>query len=308
MNIEAKHWIFFNIFIVAMLALDLAVFHRKTHVVSIRESLLFTAGWVLLSLLFCLFIYYSAGRDTALEFLAAYVIEKSLSFDNIFVFILIFSFFNVPAAYQHKVLFWGIAGALAMRILFIFAGIAMIRRFHWVTYIFAMFLVITAIRMIIRMPKKIEPDRNVVVRMFKKYVPMVAEYRDDRFFVKEGGRLMATPLMIVLLVIEMSDIIFAVDSIPAILAVSNDLFIVYSSNVFAIMGLRSLFFALSGLYRHFRFLKYALSLILLFVGAKLALTDIYKIPVFAALLVIVAILVINIVLSVIFPRKTTPGQ
>jgi tellurite resistance protein TerC len=303
MNIETQHWIFFNLFIVAMLVLDLFVFHRKTHVVKIRESLLFTAGWILLALIFCGVIYYYAGKDFALEFLAAYLIEKSLSFDNIFVFILIFSYFNVPPAYQHKVLFWGVAGALIMRIVFIFAGIAMIAKFHWIIYVFSGLLIITAIKLLVQPEKEIEPDKNWVVRLFKRYVPVLPEFRGTNFFVREGNRIMATPLVIVLLMIELSDIIFAVDSIPAILAISNDLFIVYSSNVFAIMGLRSLFFAVSGLYKHFRFLKYALSLILLFVGAKLALSDFYKIPTFIALLVIAGILLIAVVFSLLNPRK-----
>jgi tellurite resistance protein TerC len=303
MNIEPHHWIIFNAFILAMIILDLAVFHRKTHEVKIREALIWTGVWISLALVFNFGIYYYFGRELALEFFAAYLIEKSLSFDNIFVFILIFSYFNVPLQYQHKVLFWGIFGALVMRIIFIFTGIAIIQKFHWIIYVFSAFLLFTGIKMLFSPPKQIDPDKNFLVRLFKKVVPVIPEFRKNKFFVRIDGKLFATPLMIVLLMIELSDIIFAVDSIPAILAVSTDLFIVYTSNVFAILGLRSLFFAVSGMYQYFRYLKYALSLILIFVGVKLLLSDIYKIPTFAALLVIVMILGTAIVFSMVRKSK-----
>jgi len=286
-----------------MLALDLGVFHRKAHVIKIKEALLWSAFWIGLSLLFNLGIYFWRGPETALEFLTGYLIEKSLSVDNIFVFLLIFSYFRVPSLYQHKVLFWGILGALVMRAIFIATGVTLIQKFHWIIYIFGAFLILTGIKMALQKDKKIHPERNPVLRLFRRYMPVTDDYKDDKFFVKRAGHYLATPLFVVLLVVETTDIIFAVDSIPAILAITLDPFIVYTSNVFAILGLRALYFALAGIMQLFHHLHYGLSAILVFVGVKMLLADIYKIPVGIALGVIASILLISVIASVIWPRK-----
>lgn len=278
MNNQTWLWILFNLFVLAMLALDLGVFHRKSHEVSVREALTWTCVWITLALLFNLFIYYYFDQAKALEFFTGYVIEKSLSVDNIFVIILIFSYFKVHPAYQHKVLFWGILGALIMRIIFIVTGVELIHRFHWLIYIFGGFLIVTGIRMLTSGDIKIEPEKNPMVRMARKLFPVTPVFEGDRFFVNKEGRTWATPLFLVVILIETTDLIFAVDSIPAILAISDDPFIVYTSNVFAILGLRSLYFALAGIEKYFRYLKYGLSAILVFVGAKMCLTDFFKIP------------------------------
>lgn len=300
------HWIGFNVFLLLMLLLDLAVFHRKTHEVKIKEALTWTCIWIILSLIFNYGIYHFYGKEKALEFLTGYLIEKSLSVDNIFVFILIFSYFNVPPAYHHKVLFWGIIGALIMRVIFIFAGVALINRFHWVIYLFAIFLVFTGIRMFFKDKKEIDPSKNFAIRLFKKIVPVTDSFYGDKFFVTINAKTFATPLFIVVLIIEASDLIFAVDSIPAILAVSTDPFIVYTSNAFAILGMRSLYFALAGVQKYFHYFKYGLSLILIFVGVKIFLTDIYKIPILIALIVITVILFFSIIISLIF--KSSKGN
>jgi len=286
-----------------MLALDLGVFHRKAHVIKIKEALLWSAFWITLSLLFNLGIYFWRGPETALEFLTGYLIEKSLSVDNIFVFLLIFSYFRVPSLYQHKVLFWGILGALVMRAIFIATGVTLIQKFHWIIYIFGAFLILTGIKMALQKDKKIHPERNPVLRLFRRYMPVTDDYKEGKFFVKRVGRYLATPLFIVLLVIETTDVIFAMDSIPAILAITLDPFIVYTSNVFAILGLRALFFALAGLMRLFHYLHYGLSTILVFVGVKMLISNIYKIPVGIALGVVASILLISVIASVILPGK-----
>ena len=297
-------WIGFNIFVLLMLVLDLGVFHRKEHAVKIKEALIWTGVWITLALIFNYGIYHFYGKEKALEFLTGYLIEKSLSVDNIFVFILIFSYFNVPSAYQHKVLFWGIIGALVMRAIFIFAGVALINQFHWVIYIFAAFLVFTGIKMLLQDEQKIDPDRNPMVRLFKKMFPVTDSFHGSNFFVKLNAKTFATPLFIVVLMVEVSDLIFAVDSIPAILAITNDPFIVYTSNVFAILGLRSLYFALAGMHNIFRYLKFGLSLILIFVGVKMGLSDIYPIPIFIALIIIAVILLTSVIASLIInPSK-----
>jgi tellurite resistance protein TerC len=296
-------WVGFNLFVLAMLALDLGVFHRKPHEVTIKEALVWSGVWVVLALLFNLGLYYWRGPEPALEFLTGYLIEKSLSVDNIFVFLLIFSYFRVPASYQHRVLFWGILGALVMRAAFIALGISLIRRFHWVIYVFGAFLILTGVKMALEKGKEIHPERNPVLRLFRRFVPVTDDYRGSKFFVKQGGRYSATPLFIVLLVVETTDVIFAVDSIPAILAITLDPFIVYTSNVFAILGLRALYFALAGVMRLFHHLHYGLSAILVFVGAKMLLADFYKIPVGVALGVIAGVLIISVIASMAFPRK-----
>jgi tellurite resistance protein TerC len=250
-------------------------------------------------------IYLNMGKTKALEFLTGYVIEYSLSVDNIFVFILIFSFFQVNEKYQHKILFWGILGALIMRGIFIFTGVALINRFHWIIYIFGGFLIITGIRMLFKSDEKVEPDKNPVVRFFRKFLPVSSETHEDKFFINIDKRTLATPLFLVLLIIESSDVIFAVDSIPAILAITRDTFIVYTSNIFAILGLRSLYFAISGIMDYFRFLKVGLAFILSFVGLKMCVSGFFEIPIVTSLLVILAILIISIVASVLIRKKDT---
>jgi tellurite resistance protein TerC len=288
-----------------MLALDLGVFHRKSHVVGVKEALGWTAAWVALALCFNGGVWYFAGAPKALEFLTGYVIEYSLSADNVFVFALLFSFFAVPAQYQHKVLFWGILGALIMRLGMIALGAALISKFEWVIYIFGGFLILTGIKMLLKSDEEIHPDRNPVVRAFKKFMPVTHEFRGNRFFVRENGALLATPLFIVLLVVEFTDVVFAVDSIPAIFAVTRDPFIVYTSNVFAILGLRSLFFALSGMMDKFHYLKTGLGVVLTFVGVKMLLGHTaYKIDTLVSLGVIIAILTTAVAISLLRPKKS----
>jgi tellurite resistance protein TerC len=300
---ELHSWVIFNVFVLAMLALDLGVFHRKAHVIKIREALFWSALWIALALLFNVGLYLWRGPETALEFLTGYLIEKALSVDNIFVFLLIFSYFRVPSVYQHKVLFWGILGALIMRVIFIATGITLIQRFHWVLYVFGLFLILTGIKMALQKEKKILPERNPVLKLLGRWMPIADRYEDGKFFVKRDGRHLATPLLVVLLVVETTDIIFAIDSIPAILAITLDPFIVYTSNVFAILGLRALYFALAGIIRLFHYLHYGLSAILVFVGIKMLLADLYKIPVGMALGVVACILLASVIASVFHPRK-----
>ena len=292
-------WTGFNAFVLLMLFLDLAVFHRKTHDVKIKEALIGTGLWITLALAFNYGIYHFEGKEKALEFLTGYLIEYSLSVDNIFVFIMIFSYFNVPAKYRHTVLFWGILGAVAMRALFIFGGLAILDKFHGIIYVFAAFLVFTGIRMLVQDDQKIDPEKNPVVRLFKRMMPVTKDFQGANFFVKIDGKRFATPLFVVVIMVEVSDVIFAVDSIPAVLAITQDPFIVYTSNVFAILGLRSLYFALDGLHNLFRYLKYGLSFILIFVGVKMFLADIYPISIMYSLLTIAGILATSIAASLI---------
>ncbi len=296
-------WVVFNIFVLTMLALDLGVFHRKAHVIKIKEALVWSAVWITLALLFNLGIYFWRGPETALEFLTGYLIEKSLSVDNIFVFLLIFSYFGVLPLYQHKVLFWGILGALIMRAVFIAAGITLIEKFHWTIYLFGAFLVLMGIKMALQKERKIKPERNPLLRLFRRWVPVTDDYAEGRFFVKRAGRYLATPLVIVLIVVETTDVIFAVDSIPAILAITLDPFIVYTSNVFAILGLRALYFALAGVMELFHYLHYGLSTVLVFVGIKMLLADLYKIPVSIALSVVAGILLVSVMASIFDKKK-----
>ncbi len=296
-------WGTFNIFVLGMLALDLGVFHKKSEEISIRNALSWTAVWITLAMAFNVFIYLYLGKISAIEFFTGYVIEKSLSVDNIFVIIMIFSYFQVPPAYQHKVLFWGILGALLMRVTFIFAGIELIDRFHWLIYIFGGFLIFTGIRMITAGDAKVDPDKNPVVRLVRRIFPVTSTFESDNFFVWRNAKLWATPLFVVVVLIETTDLIFAVDSIPAILAITDDPFIVYTSNVFAILGLRSLYFALSGIEKYFHYLKYGLAAILVFVGVKMCLTEYYKIPIVTSLIVIVSLVVLAVILSVVYPKR-----
>ena len=296
-------WVLFNIFVFGMLVLDLGVFHRKAHEIKIKEALIWSAIWIALALIFNLGIYVWRGHEQALEFFTGYLIEKSLSVDNVFVFLLIFTYFRVDSLYQHKILFWGILGALIMRAIFIAVGVTLIQQFHWVIYVFGAFLILTGIKMALQKDKEIHPERNPALRLFRRVMPVTDHYVQGKFFVKLNGRAFATPLFVVLLVVETTDLIFAVDSIPAILAITLDPFIVYTSNVFAILGLRALYFALAGAMRLFHYLHLGLSSILVFIGAKMLVADIYKIPIVIALSVVAAILVISVVASVVRPRK-----
>ena len=299
-------WIGFNVFVLVMLALDLGVFHRKAHVVSFKESIAWTVVWVGLAMIFNLGIAHYMGSDKGLEFFTGNVIEKSLSVDNVFVFALLFSYFAVPPLYQHKVLFWGILGALLMRAIMIGLGAKLIEEFVWIIYVFGAFLIITGIKMIVKREEEIHPERNPVVRWFKKLMPVTADYRADRFFVTERGVRHATPLFVVLLLVEISDLIFAVDSIPAIFAVTKDPFIVYTSNVFAILGLRSLYFALAGVMDKFHYLKVGLGVVLSFVGVKMLLShSAWKIDTHVSLAVIVLTLTASVVMSLLRPKKMT---
>jgi len=296
-------WIFFGVFILAMLALDLGVFNRKTHVIQMKEALLWTSFWVTLALLFGAGIYFFYGHGKAIEYVTAYLIEYSLSIDNLFVFMLIFRYFDVPRAYEHKALFWGILLALITRGVFIFAGVALISRFHWVMYIFGAFLIVTGIKMALNKQTEVHPDKNIAIRLLRYVMPVSKNFSGAKFFVREGGVRFATPMLAVLLALETTDILFAIDSIPAVLAISQDPFIVYTSNVFAILGLRSLFFAISGLMRLFHLLHYGLASILSFVGVKMLIADFFHVPVGISLLIIASILIASIISSVVWPEK-----
>jgi len=308
MNESTLHWVGFNLFVLLMLALDLGVFHRKSHAVSVKEALIWTGVWITMALFFNLLIYSQFGEEKAVEFFTGYLIEKSLSVDNIFVIILIFSYFQVSAEYQHKVLFWGILGALVMRGIFIFSGIELIHRFHWLVYIFGGFLIFTGVKMLVSDDSKIEPEKNPLIKFARKLFSVTKNFEGSNFFVQREGKIWATPLFLVVILIETTDLIFAVDSIPAILAVSEDSFIVYTSNVFAILGLRSLYFALSGIEKYFHYLKFGLSAILVFVGVKMCIVDLYKIPVEISLIIIVFVLAIAMLSSVVFPKRPNKEQ
>lgn len=296
-------WIFFTVFILAMLAIDLGVFNRKTHVITMKEAMLWTAFWVGLALAFGAGVYFFYGHGKAMEFFAGYLIEYSLSIDNLFVFMLIFRFFNVPQAYEHKALFWGILMALVTRAVFIFAGVALITTFDWVMYIFGAFLVFTGVKMALNKQTEVHPEKNVAIKLLRFFIPVTRRFSGAKFFVVRRGVRYATPMLAVLLALETTDILFAIDSIPAVLAISKDPFIVYTSNVFAILGLRSLFFAISGLMKLFHLLHYGLAAILTFVGVKMLIEDFYHVPVGVSLLVIASMLAVSIVSSVIWPEK-----
>lgn len=296
-------WILFCVFILAMLALDLGVFNRKAHVIKMKEALLWVAFWVSLAMSFGVGVYYFYGQAKAMEFFAGYLIEYSLSIDNLFVFMLIFRFFNVPHEYEHKALFWGIMLALITRGVFILAGVALVTKFHWVMYIFGVFLIYTGIKLAFNKQTEVHPDKNIAIRLLRYFVPVTDKFHGAKFFIIENGKRFATPMLAVLLALETTDIIFAIDSIPAVLAISKDPFIVYTSNVFAILGLRSLFFAISGLMKLFHLLHYGLAAILSYVGVKMLISDIYHIPVGVSLSVIASILVLSIITSIIWPVK-----
>jgi tellurite resistance protein TerC len=294
-------WAGFTIFILAMLALDLGVFHRKAHSIRMREALIWSIVWISLALVFNAGVYFWFGPERALEFLTGYLIEKALSVDNLFVFLVLFSYFAVPTSLQHRVLFWGIVGALIMRAGFIAGGAALLQSFHWVIYIFGAFLVFTGIKLVAARESEIHPERNLVIRLFLKLMPCVPEYRGARFTVKEAGKRYATPLLLVLVAIEATDIVFAVDSIPAIFAITADPFIVFTSNIFAILGLRALYFLLAGMLNKFRYLKIGLGLVLAFVGTKMLIAGWIHIPISLSLGAVAGLLGISIAASLVFP-------
>ncbi|MBX3049866.1 MAG: TerC family protein [Caldilineaceae bacterium] len=310
MHVSLWGWIGFNLFILLLLAMDLGVFHRKSHVVSIKEAGLWTVAWIGMALIFNAGVYYFAGKEMALQFLTGYLLEKSLSVDNIFIFVLLFNLFAVSAIYQHRLLFWGVLGALVMRGALIGVGAYLISQFHWILYIFGLFLVFTGIKLFLQKETEtIEPEKNIFVRGLRRIVPVTADYQGGKFFVREAGKLAATPLFVVLLVIETTDLLFAFDSIPAIFAVTQEPFLVYTSNVFAILGLRSLYFLLANVMDKFRFLKLGLSAILVFIGVKMLVMDIYHIPIALSLGVIAAVLMLSILASIFIPaeeKEATP--
>jgi tellurite resistance protein TerC len=303
MEINIYFWIVFNAFVLLMLGLDLFVFHRKAHEVKMKEAILWTLFWIGLSLLFNLAVYWELGEDRALEFLTAYLIEKSLSVDNLFVFLMIFNYFHVPLQYQHKILFWGILGALVLRAIFILVGVALLEKFHFITYLLGAFLVFTGIKMATTKQESIDPQANPVVKFISRYMPVTNTLVGGKFFVRIDKTIFATPLFIVLIMVETTDVVFAADSIPAILAISQDTFIVYTSNVFALLGLRALYFALAGIMNMFHYLHFGLSLILVFIGGKLLAASFFEIDMVWALVVVAVILAGSIVLSLIFPKK-----
>ena len=307
-------WVGFNVFVLAMLAVDLGIFHRDAHAVSVKEALTWSVVWITLSLAFngLIWLFWDrispgsdlSNNDAALAFLTGYLIEKALSVDNIFVFVLIFTYFSVPALYQHRVLFWGIIGALLMRGAMIALGATLIKEFHWIIYIFGAFLIFTGIRMASHRNEEVHPEKNPLIRLFKRLMPVTEQYEGDKFFIRRAGVLMATPLLLVLLMFETTDLIFAVDSIPAIFAVTQDPFIVYTSNVFAILGLRSLYFVLAGMIHKFHYLKLGLSVVLVFVGAKMLLTDTpFKIATPVSLVVVALIITTAVVASLVRAQR-----
>ena len=305
-RLDLQAWLAFNAFIIAMLALDLFVLHRNAHEVSLREAAITSLGWILLGLSFGGVLWWFQGPTTAGEYFAGYLIEKSLSVDNVFIFVLIFSFFAVPPAYQHRVLFWGVVGALVMRGAFIFAGAALLERFDWILYLFGAFLLFTAFKMLRHSEMTLDPKQNRVLRLVGRLVPMSDQYDGQKLFSRRSGKLMATPLFAVLVMVETTDLVFAVDSIPAIFAVTRDPFIVYTSNAFAILGLRALYFLLAGVADRFVYLKTGLAVILAFVGTKMLIVDFYHVPVWASLGVIGTVLAIALGASLLTGRHLDP--
>jgi tellurite resistance protein TerC len=308
MSGETILWIVFGIVIPVMLGLDLAVFHRKDHVIKLKEALFWSSVWISMALLFNLGVYLLVGHEKALNFLTGYLVEESLSVDNLFVFMLIFAYFSVPATYQHRVLFWGIMGAIVMRGIFIVTGLTLLAKLHWIIYIFGAFLIYTAARLAFKKEEEIKPENNPILRLFRRFVPLTKRYHGSKFLGKPKGQWLATPLLMVLVVIETTDIVFAVDSVPAVLSITQDPFIVYTSNIFAVMGLRALYFALAGVIQRFYYLNYGLAAILGFLGAKMIIPDIinkinpalhFEIPVEISLGVVVGILIISALASLL---------
>ncbi len=296
-------WIGFNVMVAMLLMLDLFVFNRNNKVMKVKEALWWSLFWIGLAVAFNVFIYFNSGSSAALQFLTGYLIEESLSVDNLFVFILLFSFFETPVEYQRKVLFWGIIGAVFFRAIFILFGFSMLQKFHWITYIFGAFLIYTAIKMFLQKDSDVNPEGNPITKVLGKIIPVTTKYHKGNFFAKIDGRKFATPLLVALIVVETTDIVFALDSIPAVLAVTPDAFIAYSSNIFAILGLRALYFALEGIMRLFHYLHYGLSLILLFIGVKLVIGHWVEINTMISLSIVGSILIISIIASLLFEKK-----
>lgn len=296
-------WILFHVFVITMLFIDMKVFHRKAHEVGIKEALWWSAVWILTALLFNLGIYFKLGGAPALQFLTGYLLEKSLSVDNIFVFLLIFTFFRVPPKYQHGILFWGILGALVMRGLFILAGVTLLAKFHWIIYVFGVFLIYTGIKLAMQKDVEVHPDKSLVLRLLYRWLPVKQSFEGGKFFVRRDGKTYASMMFVVLVFVETTDVVFALDSIPAILAITRDPFIVYTSNVFAIFGLRALYFAVSALMQLFHYLHYGLSFILVFVGIKMLVGEHYHIPVGLTLGAVGITLALSIVASIIWPKQ-----
>jgi tellurite resistance protein TerC len=301
-------WIVFNAVILLLLLLDLAVVNRSYRVIPFRQALLMSAVWIGLAMAFAVFVHQWMGATKALEFVTGYLLEEALSVDNLFVFILLFAYFKVPPEEEKTVLFWGIIGALIMRGTFIGAGVALVHRFHWILYAFGVFLIWTGFQLMRKGDEQQDPSRNIVLRLCRRFLPLTETYEQKKFFVRRQGKTFATPLFVVLLVVETTDILFATDSIPAILAITRDSFVVYTSNVFAILGLRSLYFALSGLMKLFHYLNYGLSVVLMFIGAKMLLPEKYHVPTWAALAVVAGVLAVSVLASVVFPKKDGPNS
>jgi tellurite resistance protein TerC len=297
-------WIGFNIFIVAMLLLDLKVFHKDVREVRMKEAIGWSIFWFGLAMAFAAGVFFKFGSQKGLEFLTGYLIEESLSVDNLFVFLLVFRYFAVRPELQHKVLFWGILGALVLRLVFILAGVALLDRFHWLIYIFGAILIVSGARLWVEKDKQIHPENNPVIKLFRRFVPVLSRYKGEQFFVRRRGRLWATPLLLVLVFVETTDLLFAIDSIPAVLAISTDSFIVYTSNAFAVLGLRALYFALSGIMHTFHHLHYGLSATLIFVGGKMVAADLMHIPTWMSLAVVAVVLGISIWASIRWPART----
>ncbi|MBS2013137.1 MAG: TerC family protein [Deltaproteobacteria bacterium] len=304
-------WAFvaFNVFVVAMLALDLGVLHKKERVIGVKEALGWSAVWIGVALAFAVGVYTVKGSQAGIEFVTGYLIEKSLSIDNVFVIVMIFSAFQIDPVHQHRVLFWGILGALVMRAIFIFTGVALISKFHWMLYVFGALLVFTGIKMALpKSNQKLDPERTLAMRLLKKIIPVTPKLHGSRFFVVEGGRRFATPLFAALLLVEGTDLIFAVDSIPAILAITDDPFIVYTSNVFAILGMRSLYFALAGISSMFRYIHFGLAAVLVFVGTKMVLVDVMKVPAFVSLAIVASLIGASMLASVLGAKGGTKEE
>ncbi len=300
-------WVVFILVFILALVLDLFVFQRKAHVIPVKEALKLVAFWFTLAMGFNALIYFTEGPNKAVEFLTAYLVEYSLSVDNLFVFLAIFTYFAVPRESQRKVLLWGILGAIAFRGLFIFAGIALVERFHFILYILGVLLIFTAVRLVTQKEKEVNPEKNPLVRLARRFIRVKAEYTNSRFFIRENGLFYATPLLVVLLSIETMDVMFAVDSVPAVFGITLDPLIVYTSNIFAILGLRALFFALAGLFYLFRYLVYGLCVVLAFVGVKMLLVDVYKIPTLVSLGVVFTLILGSILASILLPKKESDG-
>lgn len=301
-------WILFNAVILLLLFLDLMVASRKRQVMPFKQALLMSAFWIGLALAFAVFVHHALGATKALEFTTAYLLEEALSIDNLFVFILLFAYFKVPPEEEKTVLFWGIIGALIMRGLFIWAGVELVQRFHWILYGFGVFLIWTGFQLMRKGKGKQDPSKNLVLKFCRRFLPLTDAFEGKHFFIRRAGKTLVTPLFVVLLMVETTDVLFATDSIPAILAISRDAFIVYTSNVFAILGLRSLYFALAGIMKLFHYLQYGLSVVLMLIGAKMLLPEEYRIPIWAVLIVIVSVLGLSVLASILLPKKEGPDS